>query len=117
LPERPIRDQELVELSARLYEQVGQRDVAHGMSQGTARQLVRDYGEEAVEKALTLLRTRKNVHNAAGFVITVLRSEHQGQHGSKPRPADLKSHAAWLARLKESPYLDFYENLCDTSQK
>jgi hypothetical protein len=45
------------------------------MTRKKATELIRNYGIHAVTRALRLLKSRKEVDNPAGFVISVLRSE------------------------------------------
>ena len=99
------------QLAQRLYDAVRQRNARQSLTMSTARRLVGEYGVEAVERALALLKARRNLRNAAGFIVTVLRSEGQGCSRPKARPADSTTHAEWLARLHASPYLDFYDNV------
>ncbi len=95
-------------LAERLYQQVRQRTPDHALTHGAALHLVRRYGVPAVEHALELLARRPAVTNAAGFLITVLRG--QGRDAVKPPVPTLDEHAAWVERLRQSPYARFYAN-------
>lgn len=105
---RPVptgTDHRLVE---RLYQQVRQRTPEHALTHSAALRLVQRYGSPAVTQALHLLDRRHHVANAAGFIITVLRG--QGRDAVRPRAANPDEHAAWVERLKQSPYAHFYAN-------
>ncbi len=99
LNERQLR------LADRLYEQVRQRTPDRAITRRLARQLVRERGSGAVEKALQLLGERQTIYNAAGFILTVL-----GNVSAQAATATTTDHAAWVERLQQSPYAQFYAN-------
>jgi hypothetical protein len=87
---------------------------APGLSRANARRLIEQYGAAAVERGLNLMRGRHNITNPAGFIITLLRSEHKFLSKSKelPRPAvkTFVSNADWKEQIKQSAYLSFLAN-------
>lgn len=96
-------------LAEKLYQQVRRRTPERALTRSRAGQLVRDYGAAAVEGALALLEARRRVTSAAGFIITVLRSEY-GDRRPNANTAPADDHAAWVERLRQSPYASFYAN-------
>lgn len=102
LPVVSAREATLVE---KVYATVRRHNPEHALTRDRARQLVREYGETAVERALAVLGERQNVYNAAGFLITVL----GGRSAASQPTASGESHADWLEQLKKSPYAAYYE--------
>ena len=96
-------------LAEALYAAVQVRTPNRALTYAAARQLVLDCGEAAVERALKLLDERRNVYNAAGFMISVLRgvTSHTDQRQAASHSS---SHEDWVAKLKQSPYASFYAN-------
>ena len=104
----PLLNARQLRSADQLYDAVQKRTPDHAITHGTARQLVREHGVEAIERAMTLLRERHTIYNAAGFVITVLRGK---QSNSTPRKSEsTDDHAAWVERLRHSPYTQYYAN-------
>jgi hypothetical protein len=114
-PPEPARlDPEAEKTAERLYTAVQRRTPQHALTHSAARELVRVYGVAAVEDALRLLRDRAALRNAAGFVITALRSQHPARKPAPaPRAAAPEQHAAWLERFRQSAYAAYIDNASD----
>jgi hypothetical protein len=67
-------------LADRLYETVKAMNPDRALARGLAYEQVQKYGVKLVEWVLRQLNERANIVNPAGFVITVLRSEHKFGH-------------------------------------
>lgn len=67
-------------LAERLYEAVRAINPDRALARGLAYEQVQKYGVKLVEWILKQLDERTNITNPAGFVITVLRSEHKFGH-------------------------------------
>ncbi len=67
-------------LADRLYEAVRAINPDRALARGLAYEHVQKYGVKLVEWMLGQLSERTNIANPAGFVITVLRSEHKFGH-------------------------------------
>jgi hypothetical protein len=91
-----------------LYMSVQKRTPEHAITRGTACRLVREYGIDSVEEALKQMQLRSTIYNAAGFVITMLRGRESNATPHKSSSAD--DHAAWVERLRQSPYAQYYAN-------
>jgi len=83
------------------------------LSLRTARQLVDEYGTALVEKGVNLMMRRSNIHNPAGFLITILRSEQKFYSGHIQKPTskvNVEDAATWLQKMAASPYVRFLSN-------
>ncbi len=81
------------------------------LSLGNARQVVREYGAAAVEKALHVLAHRPHIQNPAGFLVSLLRSEAGASR--QPQPSIGRGQATaldWVKQLAQSAYLNFFAN-------
>jgi hypothetical protein len=91
----------------RIHQQV------QGLSLNTARRLVNEYGETAVEKGVNRIMKRSNIQNPAGLLVTILRSEQkfyiQDQKTSTSK-TKLKDSETWLKEMASSPYIEFLSN-------
>ena len=99
----------------RLYATLRQLDPAHAITRRLARRVVQAYGDALVQRALDTLASRSNVRRPAGFVLTWLRAERpaiQSPVQRRQAPAADDS-AAWIERLRQSPYLDCIANADD----
>ena len=92
-----------------LYQRVREKTPSRALTYSAARQLVLDCGEVAIERALALLAERRNIYNAAGFILTVLRGT-TGQAARQAASHDTPSHEDWVAKVTQSPYAAFYAN-------
>jgi hypothetical protein len=101
--QRQHRPNTQADLAQKLYEQVRTRTPDQALTHRRARQLVADYGAEAVLQALARLRVCRQVRSAAGLVIATL------QRGVG-QSTDSDDHASWLARLQASPYAAYIDN-------
>ena len=108
-PQRPGLTATQHKLIDSLYRAIRAKTPSHALTYAAARQLVLDCGEVAVERALALLAERRNVYNAAGFVMSVLRGA--TGHTKQYHAADsITAHQDWVAQVKQSPYARFYAN-------
>ncbi len=82
------------------------------LSRINALRLVTRYGVQAVERALACLKTRSHVRNPAGFLISLLKSEHLFCNADQPRSSrrTVQDAAEWVQKLSESPYVGFLVN-------
>ncbi len=85
------------------------------LSIANARRLIVKYGTNKVIEVMKLLTTRPHITNPAGFLITVLRSEHKfySSHALQPpkrKPAAPESSGEWVQKMAASPYVHFLAN-------
>lgn len=82
------------------------------LSLATARKLIVRYGLAAVERGLQALKARANIHNPAGFLVSLLRSEHKFQNtaGREPAHHRVSNHSDWVRNMGQSAYLAFVAN-------
>lgn len=76
---QPLPDAHQEALAQRVYKIINARtpDPQNHISQATARHCVVTYGTKAVESAVKLLLSRRNIVKPAGFFLTILRSENR----------------------------------------
>jgi len=86
------------------------------LSVAKARDLIRSYGVQLLERALKRIFPNSTLRNPAGFLITLLRSEQKflsrfGKTGApSARPTAPTAANTWLKNLAQSRYLDFLDN-------
>jgi hypothetical protein len=87
-------------------------DAIADLSLNNARRLVARYGGAAVDDACRRVAARQTVTNPAGFLVTLLRSEHlfhsPPEHRSQ-RPS-AESTAEWVTGMTTSPYSQYLAN-------
>ena len=99
----------------RLYATLRQLDPNHALTRRLARRVVQAYGAGLVQRGLDTLASRANVRRPAGFLLAWLRAERPAVKAPVQRrqAAAREDSAAWIERLRQSPYLDCVANADD----
>jgi hypothetical protein len=94
-----------------------------GLSRINALRLVSRYGMRTVEDAVNRLAHRGGIRNPAGFLVSLLKSEHlfYSRKVLRARPRPLEDAAVWVRQMAESAFVDFLSNAdefiaCDKSK-
>ena len=94
-----------------------------GLSRINALRLVSRYGIQAVGDAINRLAHRGGIRNPAGFLVSLLKSEHlfHSRKVLQARPHPLEDAAVWVQHMAESAFVDFLLNAdefidCDKSK-
>lgn len=99
-------------LVGRVYQRLRDRTPDHALTHRAIQQLIDTYGSDAVERALEQVERRRQVHSAAGLLITTLRAQHGDKVVASETPVKetVDAHTTWLERLQQSPYAQYYAN-------
>ncbi|NJL55693.1 hypothetical protein HC928_11180 [bacterium] len=116
--------------AAGLYEMLRRRNSQKSLTQTQALALVKEFGIALVERAIRVIARRADLYNPAGFLRVWLRGERlrAALEGKMPPPApstksrstprlseaaEAAAQAAWIEKLRNSPYAAFYANAAD----
>jgi hypothetical protein len=120
----------LAKCAQSLYDAVRQRNPQKSLTLAAALSLVKEFGIALVERCLRVIARRSDLYNPAGFIKVWLRGERlravlEGKSDPASIPAKSKparsisdlaeaaAQAAWIDRLRSSPYAAFYANAAD----
>ena len=98
---RPLKSERAESLAQSIYSQI------HGLSLIRAREIAATNPPHLIQHAIKIIQRRGDaIRNPAGFLVTFIRSAHERPKTSTT-PED---HQAWVDRLRQSPYADYYTN-------
>ncbi len=88
------------------------------LSFANARNIVQQFSEQLIERALTVIKGRSRLRSPAGFLVSFLRSESKILLNNKKSVVAVRSEKGesgmeWLRRFAKSEYLNFISNADD----
>lgn len=110
----------------RLYDSLRRRDPHKALTREAAHKLVKEFGVPLVERGLWVVVHRGDLRNPPGFLKVWLRAERlravldgkaaprkPSRRAAPSAEEEAKAQAAWLEKLRNSPYAAYYANAAD----